>query len=70
MPGSSKDTNGSENGYTPKKKRQASGFSLYVQTHSKDVRAKLQSKRGGGKVSQQEVMKECGRLWRERRHDF
>ena len=63
VPGSSKDT--SDNGYTPKKKRQASAFSLFVQTHSGDVRKKLQIQKGTEKVSQQEVMKECGRLWRE-----
>jgi hypothetical protein len=68
VPGSSKDTSALGNGYTPKKKRQASGFSLYVQTHSSDVRAMLQSERNGGKVTQQEVMKECGRLWREQKN--
>lgn len=66
VPGTSKgDSSTLVNGYTPKKKRQASGFSLFVQARSKSVREKLQIQSKGAKVSQQEVMKECGRLWKE-----
>jgi len=55
----------SNNGYTPKKKRNASGFSLFVQNNSAQVRKNLEDLNGGaGKVSQKEVMKECARLWR------
>ena len=55
--------------FTPKKKRAASGFSLFVQKHSKAVRVNLiaSSGSGTGKVTQQEVMKECARLWREQK---
>ena len=53
--------------FTPKKKKAATGFSLFIQQQSKSVRAKLiaSSSASGPKVSQKEVMKECGRLWRE-----
>lgn len=53
------------NTFTPRKKRQASGFSLFVQTHSSKVRSNLEIEGGHVRVSQQQVMKECGRLWRE-----
>ena len=54
--------------YTPKQKRQASGFSAFVQQQSKTVRMELEASAGSNvKVSQKEVMKECGRLWREKK---
>ena len=65
VPGSRNDT--AKVGHTPKKKREPSGFSLFVQQQSKAVRARLVSERGGAAVTQPEVMKECGRLWREQK---
>ena len=55
------------NVFTPKQKRAPTGFSLFVQQQSQSVRTKLSANReqSEGKVSQQEVMKECGRLWKE-----
>lgn len=53
---------------TPRKKRELTGFSLFVQQNSKNVRERL-AKQSGGKVLQKEVMKECGRLWKERKDD-
>jgi predicted SprT family Zn-dependent metalloprotease len=53
--------------YTPKQRRVATGFSLFVKENSQFVRSKLSANLGssGAKVSQTEVMKECGRLWKE-----
>ena len=48
----------------PKKKREASGFSLYVQQNSSLVRARLEAESDGGKIEQKEVMKELGIMWR------
>ena len=54
--------------FTPKQKRQATGFSAFVQQKSKEVRLQLQASRDPSiKVSQKDVMKECGRLWREKK---
>jgi len=65
VPGSAKDV--ATIGFTPKKKRQVSGFSLFVQANSAEVRATLQAQSDGRKISQTEVMKECGKLWREQK---
>ncbi len=51
--------------YVKKQKRKATGFSLFLQQQSQSVRASLSASRGGRKVSQNEVMKECSRLWKE-----
>jgi predicted SprT family Zn-dependent metalloprotease len=48
----------------PKKKREASGFSLYVQQNSSLVRARLEAESDGIKIEQKEVMKELGIMWR------
>ena len=64
--GSSKD-DVAKNGFTPKKKRAASGFSLFVQAESSRVRSELEAESNGKTVTQSEVMKECGRLWREKK---
>lgn len=56
----------------PKKKREASGFSLYVKQHSSSVRARLEAESNGNKVEQKEVMKELAVMWRkskEKRND-
>lgn len=55
---------------TPKKRAPPSGYNLFVKEQSKLVREKLmhiQKAKGKliPKVSQKEVMTECGRLWRE-----
>lgn len=53
---------------TPKKRAPPSEYNLFVKEHSKKVRELLSSKTPQGmKVSQADVMKECGRLWRERK---
>lgn len=62
-------TGGSSNiQHTPKKKKALTGFSLFVQQKSKSVRGKLMAERKQqgvlSSVTQAEVMKECGRLWR------
>mmetsp|Transcript_34196 Transcript_34196/g.50068 ORF Transcript_34196/g.50068 Transcript_34196/m.50068 type:complete len:213 (-) Transcript_34196:223-861(-) len=73
VPGSSSASKSSF-GYTPKKKREATGFSLFVKQHSKEVRSELlrQRQRSSSsvavKVTQPEVMKECSRLWKEYKH--
>ena len=61
VPGSKNDTE--TVGHTPKKKRAPTGFSLFVQQNSKAVRERLVAERGSS-VTQPEVMKECGRIWR------
>lgn len=54
---------------TEKKRAPPSGYNLFVKEQSKVVREKLQA--GGGrmnsKVSQSDVMKECARLWLEKK---
>mmetsp|Transcript_33469 Transcript_33469/g.98632 ORF Transcript_33469/g.98632 Transcript_33469/m.98632 type:complete len:234 (+) Transcript_33469:827-1528(+) len=64
VPGSKNDV--ATVGHTPKKKRAPTGFSLFVQQKSKAVREKLVAERGSA-VTQPEVMKECGRIWREKK---
>lgn len=54
--------------FTPKQKRSASAFSLFVQQHSKTVRKELQCK-GSTRISQQDVMKECARLWNDHKNN-
>lgn len=65
VPGSTRDVGST--GYTPKKKRNATGFSLYIKEHAGEVRRRMSEKRGvlDPTVTQPDVMKECGRLWRE-----
>jgi predicted SprT family Zn-dependent metalloprotease len=53
----------------PKKKREASGFSLYVQQHSSSVRARLEKESKGKKIEQKEVMKELSVMWRNSKND-
>ncbi len=54
--------------FTPKQKRKASGFSLFVKEHSNLVRNQLQQRtKGTEKVTQQDIMKECARLWRQKK---
>lgn len=67
VPGSKKDV--STVSHTPKKKRAPTGFSLFVQQNSKSVRARLVAKRGSS-VTQPDVMKECGRIWREQKESL
>jgi hypothetical protein len=66
VPGSSRDLKTNE--FTPKKKKELSGFSLFVQKHSTTVRNRMKAEAlasdGGRTISQPEVMKECGRLWK------
>lgn len=53
--------------FTPKQKRKASRFSLFVKEHSNLVRNQLQHRRNGTeKVTQKDVMIECARLWRQK----
>ena len=63
MPGSNKDS--SKVGYTPKK-RKTSAYALFVKEQTPLVRQRLASERKcrSNEVSQADVMKECGRLWR------
>ena len=66
-----KSTSKSTFQHTPKKKKELSGYNLFVKQQSKGVRERLlhaQRKQGivDPKVSQSDVMKECGRLWREK----
>ena len=67
VPGSKNDV--ATVGHTPKKKRAPTGFSLFVQKNSKAVRERLVAERGSS-VTQPEVMKECGRMWREKKQDL
>lgn len=55
--------------HTPKKKAPLSGYNLFVKENSKSVRERLENEQRSEKVrvSQQDVVKECGRLWRERK---
>lgn len=63
VPGSSKDV--SKAGYTPKK-RKTSEYALFVKEQTPRVRSSLAKERAcrPNEVSQADVMKECGRLWR------
>ena len=67
VPGSKNDV--ATVGHTPKKKRAPTGFSLFVQKNSKAVRERLVAERGSS-VTQPEVMKECGRMWREKKQEL
>ena len=49
----------------PKKPAQPSAYNLFVKQHSKAVREQLAKRKAG--VTQAEVMKELGRLWREKK---
>jgi len=54
---------------TPRKKAVPSAYNLFVKEKSQKVRQYLEQQRAGTgkKVSQPDVMKECARLWRERK---
>jgi hypothetical protein len=57
---------------TPKKRAPPSGYNLFVKDNSKMVRERLvNAQKALGvrvpKVLQPDVMKECGRLWREKK---
>ena len=60
-------------GLTPKKVRPPSVYNLFVKEHAKGVRERLTAERQQNgnplRVSQAEVLKECGRLWKEHK-DF
>jgi predicted SprT family Zn-dependent metalloprotease len=60
---SNSENNNAKN-YTPRKKAPPSAYNLFVKNNSAQVRERYE--RQGIKVSQPEVMKECGRLWREK----
>ena len=65
VPGSNGDT--AKNGkHTPKKARKTSAYSLFVKSESANVRKRLAKERSctPKSVSQADVMKEVGRLWR------
>ena len=49
----------------PKKPAQPSAYNLFVKQHSKAVREQLAKRKAG--VTQAEVMRELGRLWREKK---
>ena len=67
VPGTSGDT--AKNGYTPKKARKTSQFALFVKNESSIVRNRLATERScaAKSISQADVMKECGRLWRSKK---
>lgn len=58
-------------GHTPKKKAAPSAYNLFIKEKSKEVRKKLNrehaTKGKPGKVPQGEVLKECARLWKEKK---
>jgi len=56
-----------ESGHQIKKRRDATGFSLFVQEKSAEVRTQLLEQRTN--ISQPEVMKECARLWALRKSE-
>lgn len=58
----------SESGHKIKKRRDATGFSLFVKEKSAEVRTQLLTQQQ--KVSQPEVMKECARLWALRKQEL
>ena len=55
--------------YTPKKERKASPFALFVKSESAGVRKSLAMTRSCSpkEISQSDVMKECGKMWRSRK---
>jgi predicted SprT family Zn-dependent metalloprotease len=52
-----------KNTATPRKKKQTSAYNLFVKAHSATVRQRLYAETG--QVTQQNVLKECGRLWKQ-----
>jgi hypothetical protein len=52
--------------YTPKQQRKTSEFAMYVKEQTPHVRQRLATERNckSNEVSQADVMKECGRMWR------
>ena len=54
---------------TPRKKQEAKGFSLFVKEQSSAARARLAVGRNSSlpSIKQSEVMKECARMWKERK---
>ena len=58
-----------ETSYTAKKERKASEFALFVKSQSQSVKKRMARQRSctPKEVSQSDVMKECGKLWRERK---
>lgn len=63
-----KNTNSADSGHQIKKRRDATGFSLFVKEKSAEVRSQLLEQRKN--VSQPEVMKECARLWALRKQEY
>ena len=59
----------SNNAFTPKKQRKTSEYTLFVKKHSASIRQKLAKERSCNpkKVSQADVMKECGAEWQRRK---
>ena len=55
------------NGFTPKKRKPASEYNHFVKTHSTILRAELTERSQGAPISQAQILKECARLWRERK---
>ena len=64
VPGRSRDLKNAN--FTPKKKKELSGFSLFVQKHARIVRKRMVAEASDKEraISQPEVMKECSRLWK------
>ena len=64
VPGRSRDLKNAN--FTPKKKKELSGFSLFVQKHARTVRKRMVAEASDKEraISQPEVMKECSRLWK------
>lgn len=62
----------SDSNAVPRKKAPLSSYNIFVQSHTQSVRKRLEDdlvKQGlDPVVSQKEVMTECGRLWREQKH--
>ncbi|KAL7500564.1 hypothetical protein ACHAWT_011196 [Skeletonema menzelii] len=59
----------SNNAFTPKKQRKTSEYARFVKKHSAGIRQKLAKERSCNpkKVSQADVMKECGAEWQRRK---
>jgi len=71
VPGSKGDTASKTGGYTAKKERKASEYALFVKSQSAEVKKSLARERmcTPKQISQADVMKECGRLWRKRKEE-
>jgi len=67
VPRNNKDT--SKVGYTPKQARKTSEYALFVKEQTPHVRQRLANERqcSTSEVSQAEVMKECGKMWRSQK---